>query len=235
MKRISVFLSVFLMFSVQLLTAQYHHEWSVFLGVANYQGDLPEPHLELLESRLAGGLIYRWHGHPKWALRTQVIAGRISGDDLHAEARSSRKFRFSTPLVETAIMAEWKPFGRRSQYFVGRFRPHISPYVYAGIGITYARPGPECYREGMPAEFDPFSGEMQQSWFLAVPIGLGLRADLHPDLSIGLEVGQRPVFSDLLDGVSISGNPERDDWYVFSGLTLSWMIGTRRYRDVNVQ
>ncbi|MCF8238830.1 MAG: DUF6089 family protein [Saprospiraceae bacterium] len=235
MKHVPFFICVLFLCSVHLLQAQYHHEWSVFLGVANYQGDLPEPHLELVESRLAGGLIYRWHAHPKWALRSQIIAGRISGDDLHAKSRNSRKFRFSTPLVETGVMLEWKPFGRRSQYFVGRYRPCLSPYLFAGVGVTYARPRPECYRDGMPPEFDPFFREMKQSWFLALPIGLGLRADLHPDLSIGLEVGQRPVFSDLLDGVSVSGNPERDDWYVISGLTLSWMIGTRQYRDINRQ
>ncbi len=215
------------------LQAQYQHEWSVFLGMSNYQGDLPEPHIELLESRLAGGVIYRWHGHDQWALRMQVLGGRISGDDRHARYRSSRKFRFSAPLIETAVMAEWKPFGRESHYFVGRFRPHIGPYLFAGVGITYAPSKTECYREGKPPEYDPFSREMKQSWFLALPYGVGLRFDVHPDLSLGLEVGQRPVFSDLLDGVSNSGNPDRDDWYMFSGITLSWIIGSRKFRDLN--
>ncbi|MBK7345088.1 MAG: T9SS type A sorting domain-containing protein [Saprospiraceae bacterium] len=78
---LGIFLSV-----AQLLQAQYEHEWSVFTGIANYQGDLPEPHLELIESRMAGGLIYRFHWHHQWSLRGQIIAGQISGDDKHAKS-----------------------------------------------------------------------------------------------------------------------------------------------------
>ena len=235
MKRLVLFCCCWMFFFIGQGFGQYRHEWSVFMGAANYQGDLPEPHLELVESRLAGGLLYRYHWHPKWAVRAQVIRGRISGDDAHANTRSSRKFRFSAPITESAIGLEWKPFGRRSLYYVGKFRPHIGPYLYAGVGVAHARPVAVCYRTDMPPEFDPFAGEMRQSWFLAVPYGVGLRVDATPRWSVGLEVGQRPVFSDLLDGISVTGNPEKDDWYVFSGLTISWRIGTSRFRDVNTE
>lgn len=228
----ALLLGIFLS-GAQLLQAQYEHEWSVFTGIANYQGDLPEPHLELIESRMAGGLIYRFHWHHQWSLRGQIIAGQISGDDKHAKSRSERKFRFSATLLESAVTVEWKPMGRQSHYYVGKFHPHLSPYIFAGLGMTYARPHVLCYREDLPEETDPFAREMNQNWFLALPVGLGLRYDASPEWSVGIEVGQRPVFSDLLDGVSQSGNPKKDDWYIFSGITVSWLIGTRHFRDMN--
>ncbi len=233
MKQIHIlFLGLFLL-CVEPIFAQYRHEWSAFLGVANYQGDLPEPHVEIIESRLAAGILYRYHWHPKWSIRGQMIVGKISGDDRHAQSRSSRKFRFSATLAETALAVEWKPFGRQSYYYVGKFRPHLGPYIFLGLGLTHADPQVSCYRTDVPKEIDPFAGEMRQKWFLATPVGLGIRYDWSPQWSVGIEIGQRPVFSDLLDGVSVTGNPKKDDWYVFSGLTVSWLIGARYYRDIN--
>lgn len=233
MKKIHSLLIGIFLFGIQPLSAQYRHEWTAFLGVANYQGDLPEPHFEVVESRLAAGLIYRYHWHPQWSLRAQLIVGQIRGDDRHAQSRASRQFRFSSSLIESAFAVEWKPFGRQSHYYVGKFRPHWGPYVFLGLGLTQADPRATCYRTDLPKEVDPFASEMRQTLFLAVPVGLGIRYDWSPHWSVGLEVGQRPVFSDLLDGVSVSGNPDKDDWYVFSGLTISWLIGAHHYRDIN--
>ena len=217
------------------LSAQYTHELGTFFGVANYQGDLPEPHVELIESRLAGGVYYRYHFGPRWNLRGNLFLGRITGDDVHAKSRSSRQFRFTSPIGEAAVMMEWKIFGRRSNYYVGLFQPFMTPYLFAGIAFAWANPKPECYRSDCPPGSDPFSVEMNQNVFLGTPFGLGVRYDITPKVTLGMEVGQRPVFSDLLDGVSVTANPDRNDWYIFTGMTVSYMIGQARYRDVNYQ
>jgi OOP family OmpA-OmpF porin len=217
------------------LWAQYTHEMGVLIGASNYQGDLPEPHVEMIESRWAGGVYYRYHLDRYWAFRANAFVCQISGDDQWADTRSFRKFRFRATVAELAVMTEWKPLARRSNYYVQVFQPHLTPYLFAGVALVWANPRPECYRQDCLDGHDPFAMEVRQQWFVALPYGIGVRYDLSPRFTMGFELGQRPVFNDRLDGVSLSANPDRNDWYIISGLTVSYMIGQKRYRDINYQ
>ena len=60
---------------------------------------------------------------------------------------------------------------------------------------------------------------------LPIPFGLGVKADINHQWMVGLEWGMRPVFSDMLDGVSQSGNPDQNDWYGMGGMNLSFRFG----------
>jgi len=224
-----------LLFTLGPAAGQYSHEMGILLGVSNYQGDLPEPHVEMIESRLAGGVFYNYHLNRYWALRANAAVCQISGDDRWADSRSFRQFRFRATVAEMAVGAVWKPLARRSNYYVQVFQPHLTPYLFAGIGAVYSDARPDCYRQDCLDGLDPFAMEMPQRWFVAIPYGLGVRYDMSPRWTLGFEIGQRPVFNDRLDGVSVSANPERNDWYIIGGLTVSYMVGQKRYRDINYQ
>jgi OmpA-OmpF porin, OOP family len=215
------------------LSAQRIQEWGLLYGLSHYQGDLSEPHIELSETRKAGGMFYRMHLGPSWHLRGQVTAGQFSGDDRHSPARAFRQYRFHSSWVETGIMGEWKWRGRRSPYYVGVFRRHLSPYFFAGLALTRVWGKAECYRPECLEGVSPLSREPGQSWFFALPYGLGLRWEFAPSWSAGMELGHRPVFSDHLEGVSVTGNPRRRDWYLLSGISVSYLIGQKQLRDVN--
>lgn len=230
-----IFVLYFAALNFSGLYAQYTHEIGFLMGLSNYQGDLPEPHVELIESQLAGGIYYKYHFDSNWSLRSNLFVGQISGDDRWADSRSFRKFKFTSQLIELAILGEWKPFARRSNYYVGMFQRYLTPYLFAGIAFTRSNPKPDCYHEDCLNGSNPFALEMKQTNFIAIPYGLGIRYDMTPKSSLGFEIGQRPVFSDVLDGVSVSANPDRNDWYIISGVTFSYLFGQKRYRDINYQ
>jgi hypothetical protein len=71
---------------------------------------------------------------------------------------------------------------------------------------------------------------------IAIPIILGIKSNISRSLVLGAEVGARFAFTDNLDGSnpkdeSLSalrfGNLNNNDWYVFSGITLTYTFGEK--------
>ncbi|MNL28629.1 hypothetical protein D3C87_1502800 [compost metagenome] len=65
---------------------------------------------------------------------------------------------------------------------------------------------------------------------------LGIKSNITPHFIIGAEVGARYTFTDDLDGSNPSndnlkslrfGNLNNNDWYVFSGITLTYTFGQK--------
>ncbi|MNE01273.1 hypothetical protein D3C80_937060 [compost metagenome] len=63
---------------------------------------------------------------------------------------------------------------------------------------------------------------------------VGVKSNITPNFVIGLEVGARYTFADDIDGSNPTndnlenlqfGNLNNNDWYVFSGLTLTYTFG----------
>lgn len=224
---------IFYLFLVHGLSAQGIHEFGALLGISQYQGDLALRHFEWRETRSGGGFFYRSPINGSWQWRAQLSAGEISGDDRHAPARAFRQLRFRRAWLESALKLEWQWRPCASWYYVGLFRPHWTPYFFAGIGAARFRGRTEYYGPGLAERLGPMDGEPGQEWFFTLPYGVGVRWDFAPGWRLGWEAGQRPVFSDHLDGVSQRGNPKRRDWYLASGFTLSYLIGQRKYREIN--
>ncbi len=73
-----------------------------------------------------------------------------------------------------------------------------------------------------------------QSSAFAIPIVLGMKARLSEKFIIGAEFGARYTFTDNLDGSNPKnnnladfrfGNLNSKDWYIFSGVTLTYTFG----------
>jgi hypothetical protein len=65
---------------------------------------------------------------------------------------------------------------------------------------------------------------------------LGIKSNITPSLIVALEMGARYTLTDNLDGSnpkkeslksSQFGNINNNDWYVFSGLTLTYTFGEK--------
>ena len=77
--------------------------------------------------------------------------------------------------------------------------------------------------------------EDNSSWAYGIPIALGYKTTLTDKIILGLEIGARYTFSDELDGsVPDSewlienysfGNLNNNDWYMFTGVTLTYTFG----------
>jgi hypothetical protein len=71
---------------------------------------------------------------------------------------------------------------------------------------------------------------------LAIPMVVGIKSNITDNLILGFEVGARYTFTDNLDGSHPKnenleplkfGNINNNDWYVFTGLTLTYTFGEK--------
>lgn len=219
---------VVLVLSICSLSAQRnsYFETGFLLGLTNYSGDVAESAIEIKETQPGYGLYFRYHFSKHFAAKAHLYSGSISGDDANSPTLSYRKLRFSTSIIEFGAVAEWHILGKERYTNTGIHNFFMTPYLFGGLGLTFADAKAEYY--GDPgseyAPQYPIPEEGLQDKFLLAPIGIGLRADILDRLVLGAEFGWRPVFSDDLDGIRQNGNPNKGDWYYFTGLTLSFIL-----------
>ncbi len=229
------FLPLFLLFFALKTFAQYqdqtHYlEAGIMLGITSYSGDISAKRVDLQEIRPGYGAFLRYHLNPFFALKAHVYAGAISGDDKYSNVKAPRSFKFGTSLFEVATTLEWHPFSGARFSGGGMRNFFISPYGFAGIGVTFADADAQYYGPAdQRAKFlvVPIPEEGLKSTFLLAPVGGGIQLDFYERVIVGLEGGFRPVFSDDIDGVSKNGNPKQNDWYYFFGATVSFILNGR--------
>ncbi len=227
-------LALFCLAAASALSAQVAYsnrhfvELGLLLGLANHSGDISQPDIELSQSRPAIGIFARYHLSESFVLKGQLNAGRLYGDDKHSADRVPRQFRVKGPLYELSAVVEYAPlnFGFES---TGSSQFYFFPYLFAGFGGAYVQPKVEYYGppEGTATYIKmafPEEGKARRS-LLCTPVGVGMRVNINQRITVGFEGGWRPVYSDLLDGVSQNGNPEANDWYYFGGVTASYYLG----------
>ncbi|MNE50824.1 hypothetical protein D3C80_1454190 [compost metagenome] len=70
----------------------------------------------------------------------------------------------------------------------------------------------------------------------AIPIILGIKSNITPRFILAAEVGARYTFTDNIDGSNPNtnnpnimkfGNLNNNDWYIFSGMTLTYTFGKK--------
>lgn len=207
--------------------AKRHLELGLMVGASNHSGDIVQPHVEFSQSRPAFGLFARYHLTQDFILKGQLNVGRTYGDDKYSENRAPRQFKVKGPLYELSAVMEFAPLQLGSESTSGN-QFYFSPYLFVGVGGVFVNPKVEYYGppEGIPTYIKtsfPEGGKAQRT-LLCTPLGGGLRVNINWRLTLGTEIGWRPVYSDLLDGVSKNGNPEASDWYYFGGITASYYI-----------
>lgn len=204
-------------------------EAGMLLGAANYSGDLAEKDIYLSETRLSYGAFTRYFLTKHYVVRAHLYVCSISGDDANATAPlvRQRSVRFGANMLEVGFSGEWHILGKERYSNTGIHQHFLSPYLFLGLGGVLSAVKPEYY--GAPQDRDkyltlplPEKGEQQQ--FITAQMGIGVRADINERFVIGAEMGVRPMFSDLLDGVSLNGNPDKNDWYYLGGVTLSFIL-----------
>lgn len=216
---------IFTLFALSLCSALWAQpaaiEGGVMLGAATYQGDLTNnPFWEWKQTSFHGGLFARFGVSNTWFMRTGLAYAHISGDDLDNSDRDRRAFAFENNLVELTIIGEWEPWAvARSN----RTLP-VSPYLITGAGILYTNP---------KVDFSRFTGDLltrnvirdrdtpYSKLRIIIPAGIGIKTQLGEDWILGLEATARYPFTDYLDGISYSANPNKNDWYALLGLMVA--------------
>lgn len=220
MKRI--FLFIFIL-GLTKLNAQIH-EVGVFLGGSNYIGDVGKANY-VNPNELAYGLVYKWNKSPRHSWRISYTQSKITANDLDSEVpgRFKRGYDFENNIKELSLGLEFNFF----DFNLHNFDKLITPYVYSGLSYTNYD---ELYIINGVSKIDINHGTF------AIPMIVGVKSNIMPNLILGVEVGARYTMTDNLDGSLPKnenleplkfGNINSKDWYVFSGFTLTYTFGEK--------
>jgi outer membrane protein OmpA-like peptidoglycan-associated protein len=210
----------------------YGQNWEIGVGLhaLNYQGDLVESSVfTLKETNPNFGLfLRRTFKDDKFAVRLNGTFGKISGDDTNFDKpawRQTRKFNFSSSLTEIAGLLEWSPLSFDK---VNGAKRKVVPYLFAGVGVVMTNPTVNFNEANNPSHNATQVAKDKADLVktaLAIPLGAGIKLPLGPGF-LALEGGIRPTTSDYLDGISQTGNPDRNDWYVSGGISYAYRFGS---------
>jgi hypothetical protein len=201
------------------------HEIGVFLGGSNYIGDVGST-TYIAPNEPAIGILYKWNKSPRHSYRFSYTQSKISANDLDSNepSRNQRGYRFENSLKEVSLGLEFNFF----DFNLHEVERKYTPYVYSGV--SYFRYDELHYNHLTSNE----AIKNSSSGSFAIPMTLGVKSNVSPYIVLALEVGARYTFTDNLDGsnpkdesLTKFGNINNNDWYVFSGLTLTYTFGNK--------
>lgn len=209
------------LFPFMAMNAQIH-EIGVFVGGSNYIGDVGLT-TYVSPNEPAFGILYKWNKSPRHAYRISYTQSKIIANDLDSKepGRNQRGYRFENSIKEVSLGLEFNFFDF-NLHDPGR---KISPYVFGGL--SYVQYDGLFFSDGK-TKFDSNHGTV------AIPMILGVKSNITENIILGLEVGARYTFADDIDGSNPTnknlsqlkfGNINNNDWYVFSGLTVTYTFG----------
>lgn len=212
---------------LSILTLQLSHcqinEIGVFAGGNNFIGDVGDTNYISPNSPTLG-LMYKWNASPRHSWRASLIYSDLKTDDNQSDdpRRIERGYKFDSNLLEIAAGIEFTflDFDLHAGVKIG------TPYLYTGISV--AKYDNFYYLDGRQ------TAENNSSWAYGIPMALGYKTNFLGHFIFGVEIGVRYTFSDELDGSVPNteslqqfrfGNINNNDWYVFSGFTLTYTFG----------
>ncbi len=221
MKRIIVL--IVCIFALTASKAQIH-EIGAFLGGSNFIGDVGKTNY-IAPNEFAFGVLYKWNRSPRHSWRFGYNQSKLTANDLDSDmpARKTRGFNFQNDIKEFSAGLEFNFF----DFNLHDGRKKITPYVFTGLNFFIYD---ELFHLSDGYKID------QRAFSLAVPITVGIKTNIADHWVLGAEIGARWTFTDNIDGSNPKnddletlrfGNLNNKDWYVFSGLTLTYTFGNK--------
>lgn len=178
----------------------------------NYSGDLVRG-FDFGTTSLAGTVFYRMNFSEIVTLRLSATIGKAKGSETPIDAFAiERDHSFSNSILELSSVFEYHFLDFKSE----KSQKNWSPYIFGGFGVVSVGNVPS----------DSGTGKIQP----VLPVGFGFKHLVAKKYTIGFETGARKTFFDQLDGISDGdqtikdyqyGNPKDNDWYFFTGISLS--------------
>ena len=202
------------------------YEVGVFVGGSNFIGDVGATNY-ISPNQAAIGGIFKWNRSPRHSWRVSVIFSDLEGIDGKSSdpRRKARGYKFNNNILEISAGMEFTFF----DFNLHNGGNHSTPYLYSGISVAHH----DNFYFDQSGEL---TSENTSSWAYGIPIVAGFKTTLTPHLILALEIGARYTFSDEIDG-SVPDAPSRaplsfgnlnsNDWYVFSGVTLTYTFGQK--------
>ena len=227
-KKIVLSLIVVLLTCVMAIAQEYKYEIGGGIGLSSYMGDANKnnPFSGLHPSF---GAVFRKNLNFRWAVKADLLMGKVSGDTKNSENvyLGNASAEFSRNFYELGGQMEFNflPYSDKFPYLQ---TSKISPYLMAGVGLTFA-PGDEVF------------------FGLNVPVGLGVKYKVKNKVNLGLEYSVRKLFGDDFDAPDKSGfnldNPyhlnggfmKNRDWYTILMFSITWDFGPNDRKCTNIE
>jgi len=209
---------LFIFILTSSITSAQLYEGGVFLGGSNYIGDIGSE-FYIQPNRIAVGGVAKFNYTPRITFRGTGLITRLHDNDSRAQSkfRQNRGLQFRNTILEASLGVEFSFF----KYSLSKTGFTQTPYIIAQIGaVNFASIGP--------------NEELKRTTSIVFPIGLGYKMKLMENVGIALESSFRYTFKDVIDGNNHAiignesrtfGNPNSNDWYVFTGVTIVYAFG----------
>ena len=223
-----LFFAAILLFIFNEIKGQTY-EIGLFAGGTNNIGDVGRSNFILPSGPAFGGL-FKWNKSKRYAWRASIIYGEFTADDSNSDipSRQQRNFIMDNSVLEASAGLEFNFV----EYNLHRLGPAFTPYLYTGV--TYFRYGYHYFDAAQLQDIGQKDGSF------AVPMTVGAKLRISQFFIVGAEIGARYTFTDNLDASNPEGsnyeefrfgNIFSDDWYVFSGVTLTYTFGRKPCMD----
>ncbi|SEF58660.1 MULTISPECIES: type IX secretion system protein PorG [Parabacteroides] len=200
-----------------LYAQEYKYEIGGMAGGAYYMGDANKnAFFKGLNPAL--GAVFRYNANFRWAVKADLLWGRISGSTagLDNVFPDNAQVSFNRNLIELGGQMEFNFFPYSDKFAYANAK-RFSPYVLLGLGMTVA----------------PGNGSTMAS--VNVPLGVGVKYKLKNRINLGCEFSFRKLFGDNLEGNAVLDNPygikssflKNKDWYSLLLLSVTWDFGPR--------
>lgn len=218
---LKIFIPFLCLFTFTATHAQIH-EIGVFLGGSNFVGDIGNT-TYIKPNEPAFGILYKWNKSPRHSYRFSYTQSQISADDKDSkeQGRQNRGYSFTNNLKELSAGLEFNFF----DFNLHDYKTKITPYVYSGLNFIYF--------DGKYLNSNVIKSN-GNSTSIAIPMTLGLKSNISENFILAVEVRANYSFTDNIDGSNPSdeslpkfGNINNNDWYVFSGVTLTYTFGEK--------
>jgi hypothetical protein len=213
------FLSFLLLFS--FLCYSQSHEFGVLIGGSNYTGDIGNA-LYINPNDLAIGGLYRLNRSDRHSFRFSYSRYNIKASDADSDvpSRNLRGKSFENAINEFSVGIEFSFW----EFNLHESGPKFSPYIHSGLNyINY---------KNLYFVIDNLREDGRKS-IVAIPLTVGVKTRLFEHVILSGEVSAKYTFTDNLDGSNPDnaagfnsfGNIGSKDWYVFTGIMLTYTFG----------
>lgn len=204
-----------LILTTSVVSAQLY-EVGAFLGGSNYIGDIG-PTTYINPNTIAVGGVAKFNFTPRITFRGTLIYTNLLMDDSKSnnDFRSSRGLYRRNNILDASAGIEFSFF----KYSMSKVGFSQTPYIIAQLGaVNYAMISDDATSKRVTS--------------LVIPFGFGYKMRLAENVGIALETTVRYTLKDVIDGNNHNigdpynfGNPNSDDWYVFTGITIVYAFG----------
>jgi hypothetical protein len=220
-----IFTIVITIFCLQINQAQIY-EAGLFLGGSNLIGDVGATNY-IKPNQVAFGGIIKWNRSARHSFRASLIYSNLEAFDAKSDdpRRKQRNLSYTNnSFIEFSGGIEFT-FWDWNLHFYDK---QATPYMYTGISLGHHD---NYYFDNMGRQVS----EDKSSIAWGIPMVLGYKTTIADHFILAFEVGARYTFSDELDGSVANdnylaeiygfGNINNNDWYTFTGITLTYTFG----------